>query len=184
MRCTCQGCGAVYTIPDEKIEKSTELRFSCSRCKNTILDFEAAEDGALTAFIWVRQPVLSDKLVEVLRHLELHSTTARNPQEALYRLRHNPYDLVVVDNEQSEMPGVLWRQINHLPMPARRKFMLCLLSETAPTFDRMEAFRAGANLIINVRDVEQSAVILSKGLKEYRSFYRIFWEEVEKKEQL
>lgn len=219
MRCSCQGCGAVYTIPDQKVSQSTELRFSCPKCRNIIElerddliqdseaetdlqpadllkaetdfqenapTFEAVEEGIHASLVWVSKPPLLEKLLEILQRMAFRVTTANNPRQVLYRLRQNPYDLVVLDNglRQSEMSAGLLPQINHLPMPVRRRFMLCLLSETMPTFDRMDAFKAGANLIINVRDVEKAAAILNKGIKEHRSSYRIFLEELEKKGQL
>lgn len=220
MRCSCQSCGAVFTIPDQKVTQATELRFACPKCRNSIElsrddliqenepitdskprdlleadddfqadapTFEAVEEGVNTSLVWVQTPLLLEKLGEVLRQLDFHVTTVQNPRAALYRLRHNPYDLVVLENgpQQSEMSeDFLLPQINLLPMPVRRRLMLCLLSETMPTFDRMQAFKAGANLIINVRDVDKAKTILSRGIKEHRSSYRIFWEELEKKGQL
>lgn len=220
MRYNCQGCGAGFTIPDQKLAQGSVLRFSCPNCKNRIelsadeliqvietntdvqpnasLEpdddfqddahiFEAVEEGVNTSLVWVQKSTVLEKLGEVLRQLNFHVTIAQNSREALYKIRHNLYDLVVFENDLRESQASvvsLLPPINHFPMPIRRKFMLCILSETMPSFDHMQAFMLGADLIINIRDMDKAKTILSKGIKEHRSSYRIFWEELERKGQL
>jgi len=216
---SCPGCRAVFTIADEKIPQTKELKISCPKCRTAIElnmengfpddtvssdpeqtnSFEAdnfgedippleiVEEGLKSSLVCIPQEALSKKITEALRDLGFHVSEAANPQAAITRLRHNPYDLVVLDGaSQMAAPpeNFLLQQINLLPIHVRRRFFLCVLNETISTFDQLQAFRIGANLVLNIRDLDKARTILSQAMKVHENSYRIFWEQLTKKGQL
>lgn len=214
MKFSCQNCGAVFNIADQKISRVRELKFPCPKCGSAIeldngaliqnaaaalhdfeperpfepediedegLPFEVVEEGVKTALLCVPQSSLLEPLTDVLRQMDYHVTNVRNSQSVLDRLRHTIYDLVLMEYPQHDS---VIEHINRLSMPVRRRFFLCLVSDSASTLDRILAFRVGADLILNARDLNKASTILSQRIKEHGASYRIFWTELEKKGQL
>ena len=71
------------------------------------------------------------------------------PAFALGKLRHNNYDLIVLEenfNSDKDSENLVLHHIQVLPMHLRRQFYLCLLCEDKPTLDAKLAFRMGVNL--------------------------------------
>lgn len=219
MKFSCPGCRAVFTIADEKLPETKELRISCPRCRNAIelniddgfaegavgsdsvqtnpLDtdglgedippVEIVEEGLKSSLICIDPKALSKKMTEVLHDMDFYVSEASNPRTAINRLRHNSYDLVVLNNasQMADLPeDSLLQLINLLPIHVRRRFFLCALSEAGSTFDQLKAFEMGVNLILNVRDLDRGATILRQAMKAHENSYRLFREELTKKGQL
>lgn len=214
MKFGCPGCRAVFTIADEKIPQSKELRIACPKCGNAIElnvqdqfsehatgtgfqqtdSFEAddlgedippleiVEEGLKSALTCIPRETISRRIAEALRAMDFHVSEVAKPQAAINRLRHNPYDLVVID-EASRENGLL-EQINLLPMHVRRRFFLCLLSRTMPTLDQLQAFRRGVNVVLNIQDLHKAKTVLSRAIQVHEHNYRIFGEELAQKGQL
>ena len=219
MKFSCPGCRAVFTIADEKLPETKELRISCPRCRNAIelnIDdgfaesavgsdpaqinlletdglvedippAEIVEEGLRSSLICISPEALSRKMTEVLRDMDFYVSEAANPKAAINRLRHNSYDLVVLNNasQVTDVPeDSLLQQINLLPIHVRRRFFLCALSEAVSTFDQLKAFKMGVNLILNSQDLDRAAAILKQAMKSHENSYRLFREELTKKGQL
>ncbi len=142
------------------------------------------EAAGKTALICITARALSQKIAEVVRKADYRAVVARNPASALSRIEDDQYQLIVLEEgyggaDWSANPVLLYLQ--RLPMPSRRKSFLCLLSEQTPTLDPMAAFRIGANLILNLQDVEKMPVILDPLLKDHENFYAVFNDELAKR---
>ena len=142
------------------------------------------ETGDKTALLCIGDQALSERIGQVVRELGYHVVVAQKPSSALSRLNYDQYDLIVLDEnyggaDWSKNPVLL--HLQRLPMPVRRKSFLCLLSEQAVTLDHMAAFRFGANLILNFRDVEKMQVVLERVVKDHEAFYAVFNDELGKR---
>ena len=103
---------------------------------------------------------------------------------AIGKLRLNRYDLVLLDESLeggSSSENVLLQHIQLLPMHVRRQFFMCLLSQDLPTHDRLLAFRLGVDMILNVRDLNRIKLILVNAVKDHKTFYRVFNDELSRK---
>lgn len=144
--------------------------------------------GAQSALVVVGRTLLLNKVAQILSELDFHVTGEKETRAALDRLNQGSYDVVtlgMLDQETADVSASFFLQeINLLPIQVRRSFFLCLLSDAVATFDRIQAFKMGANLIINLRDLDKGKTILRQALKEHKSFYQFFREELEKKGKL
>ena len=142
------------------------------------------ETGGRTALICIGDKALSERVAQVVQKLDYHVVVAQEPASALTRLEYDQYYLIILDEkygrtDSSGNPVLLYLQ--RLPMPVRRRSFLCLLSVEAPTLDHMAAFRAGANLILNLQDVGKMGAILDRVVKDLQIFYAIFSDELGKR---
>jgi len=136
------------------------------------------------ALICIGDQNLSERVAQKINELDFHTIVAQNPSATLSKLEDHRCDLVVLDEryglgESAQNPILAFMQ--SLPMGARRKTFLCLLSAKTPTLDPMAAFRTGANLIINLRDIEKVGSILNRTLKDHRTFYAVLNDELARK---
>ena len=142
------------------------------------------ETGDKTALLCIGDQALSEKIGQVVRELGYHVVVAQKPSSALSRLKYNHYDLIVLDESYGETDGSknpVLLHLQSLPMPVRRKSFLCLLSQQSVTLDHMAAFRFGANLTLNFRDVEKMQVVLERVIKDNDVFYAVFNDELSKR---
>jgi CheY-like chemotaxis protein len=142
------------------------------------------EAGGRTALVCIADGVLSERIAQALQKLNYHVVVAQNPSSLLGRMEFDQYPLILLDEgyggtDSASNPVLL--HLQRSPMPARRKSFLCVLSEQTPTLDHLAAFRIGANLIINLQDVEKMPVILDRLVKEYEAFYAVFNDELTKR---
>jgi predicted Zn finger-like uncharacterized protein len=147
---------------------------------------EMVEDGMKTSLLCCSDPDRSGKMEQMLRQLDFYVSVVPTATLALTKLRNNRYDLVVLDelfDAGKQSDNLVLHHIQFLPMHSRRQFFLCLLSETLPSMDQFLTFRIGADLILNVSDLDKTKIILVRALREQRSFYKIFNSELEKKGQ-
>ncbi len=139
------------------------------------------EAGGKTALICITDQALSEAVAEGVRGLDYHVIAAREASSALTWLEYGQCELIVLDEsyggaDRSRNPVLLYLQ--RLPMPVRRKSFLCLLCEQAPTLDHMAAFRFGANMVLNFRNVTKMQVILERAIKNHEAFYAVFNDEL------
>lgn len=148
---------------------------------------EVVEEGVKRALLYIEDQPLLAKLQEIVGQLGFHAVIAEDQRAALARIRHNFYDLVVLDDTRQELDtrkNFLLQQVNLLPIHLRRRFFVCIISRSFATSDFMAAFRLGVNLIINAADLDRARIILNEAEKMHWSSYRIFMDELEKKGQL
>jgi hypothetical protein len=139
------------------------------------------EAGGRAALVCTDDEALSKRIAQAVQTLNYHAVTARNSSSIRDRLELDQYQLIVLDarvgGTGSENNPVL-RDLQCLPMPARRRTFLCLISERIPTLDFLGAFRIGANLVLNLQDIEKMPMILDRLMKEHEDLYAIFNDEL------
>jgi hypothetical protein len=109
--------------------------------------------------------------------MEYQITEAESTRDALKRMRYHNYDLFVInenfDTENPESNGILL-YLERLSMSVRRNMFIALISNRFRTMDNMMALNKSANLIINIKNIEDIGKILSRGITDNEYFYRIF----------
>jgi CheY-like chemotaxis protein len=142
------------------------------------------EAGDRTALVCIDDAALTERIAQALQTLNYHVAVAQNPPSLLGRMEFDQYRLILLDEgyggtDSTSNPVLMYLQRS--PMPTRRKTFLCVLSEQTPTLDHLGAFRIGANLIINLQDVEKVPLILDRLVKEHEAFYAVFNDELAKR---
>jgi hypothetical protein len=139
------------------------------------------EAGGRSALLCIDDEALSEQIAQAVQTLDYHTVVALNSSSLGSRMEFDQYQLIVLD-ERFGGTGLaknpVLRNLQRSPMPARRRSFLCLLSEKISTLDYLEAFRIGANLILNLQDVEKLPKILGRLVKEYENLYAVFNEEL------
>ena len=139
--------------------------------------FDFIEEEGLTALVCESNPLVRRTICEALELLEYQITEAESTRDALKRMRYHNYDLFVVnenfDTENPESNGILL-YLERLSMVVRRNMFVALISSRFRTMDNMMALNKSANLIINIKNIEDIGKILSRGITDNEYFYRIF----------
>lgn len=212
MKVQCPKCLISFTIPDEKIPEGKTLKIACPKCRIPIevkagpaeeshenrsggisdfseADYAAAvdvvEEGVRTALMCISNKKLAEGIAPVLQELDFWVVHAARSGFALGKLHHNTYDLIILEetfDAAKSTDNLVLHHVQLLPMHVRRRFFLCLLSETMPTLDAMLAYRMGVNLILNVQDLEKAKIIFARSMKEYKNFYGFFNAELNRKQ--
>lgn len=137
-----------------------------------------------TALICTDDEALSGRISEAVQTLDYEAFIVPSSYCATGRPEPDLYPLIVLDErgggtdpENNPLLGDLRR----MPMASRRKVFLCLLSDTMPSLDYLGAFRVGANLVLNFKDIEKMPMILERLLKEYEALYAAFIDELSKR---
>ena len=146
-----------------------------------VTPLQLIEAGGRTALVCVTDQALSERIAQAVRKLNYHVVVAQDPSSILSRMEFDQYQLIVLDGrfggkDSADNPMLL--HLQRLPMPLRRKSFLCLLSQEAPTLDHMAAFLIGANVMLNLQDVEKLPVILERLVKDHETLYAVFVDEL------
>jgi predicted Zn finger-like uncharacterized protein len=203
----CTSCQSQFKIADEKIPADRQTAFACPKCSSRIVlrpsaapkdsvslnevdtsaynaadrPFDFIEEEGKTALVCEQNPLLRKPVIEALEVMDYQITTAENARDALKRMRYHVYDLVVVnedfDTDNPEANGVLI-YLERLGMAVRRNIFVAMLSGRHRTMDNMTAFLKSVNFIINTKNIDDFGKILSRGLTDHLSFYRIFREKL------
>lgn len=136
------------------------------------------------ALLCIGDQALAEKAARSAREMDFHVVVAQKPTPALSQLENTRYHVIVLHGSCggrsfSENPVVL--HLQRMPMGARRASFVCLLSEEAATLDHMAAFRVGADLVVNVQDLEKFRTILNHMLRNKVTSYSIFDDELKRK---
>jgi predicted Zn finger-like uncharacterized protein len=139
--------------------------------------FDFIEEEGLTALVCESNPLVRRTVCEALELMEYQITEAESTRDALKRMRYHNYDLFVInenfDTENPESNGILL-YLERLSMGVRRNMYVALVSTRFRTMDNMMALNKSANLIINIKNIEDIGKILSRGITDTEYFYRIF----------
>lgn len=139
--------------------------------------FDFIEEEGLTALVCEANPLIRKTITSALDTLEYQITEAESTRDALKRMRYHNYDLFVVnerfDTENPESNGILL-YLERLGMGVRRNMFVALVSDRFRTMDNMMALNKSVNLIINIKNIEDIAKILTRGITDNEFFYRIF----------
>ena len=204
MNITCTSCQSQFKIADDKIPSGRSASFICPKCRARIsvgteaaatlskvslneIDtsaynpadrpFDFIEEEGKTALVCEPNALLRKPITEALEVMEYQITVTETAREALKRMRYHVYDLVVLDEDfdtdNPEANGVLI-YLERLSMAVRRNMFIAMISSRHRTMDNMTAFLKSVNLIINSKNIDDFGKILSRGITEYLSFYRVF----------
>jgi len=139
--------------------------------------FDFIEEEGLTALVCEANPLIRKTITSALDTLEYQITEAESTRDALKRMRYHNYDLFVVnerfDTENPESNGILL-YLERLGMSVRRNMFVTLVSDRFRTMDNMMALNKSVNLIINIKNIEDIAKILTRGITDNEYFYRIY----------
>jgi predicted Zn finger-like uncharacterized protein len=208
MNIICTNCQSHFKIADDKIPPGRSASFPCPKCRTRITvnpgpaeaeakvslnevdtsaynpadrPFDFVEEEGKTALVCEQHPLLKKPIIENLEQLEYQITVAENARDALKRMRYHVYDIVVVDEDfdtdNPETNGVLI-YLERLGMAVRRNMFVAMISNGHRTMDNMTAFLRSVNLIINTKNMEDFGKIMSRGLTDHLSFYRVFREKL------
>jgi len=142
---------------------------------------DVVEEGIKTCLLCVSNAARSLRIRHLLQELGYHVVPAYNTVFAMGKLRHNRYDLILLDeffDDPESSDNLLLRHLQLLPMHSRRRFFLCLICDNLPTLDGMLAFRLGVNLILNVQDLDKIKVIMARAMTDHEILYALFNEEL------
>jgi CheY-like chemotaxis protein len=104
---------------------------------------------------------------------------AKSAEEAVERLRRDPIEVAIVDEQfqgSSGLDNEVLQALQTMPMSIRRYMFVALLGRTYKTFDNMLAFSRSVNVVVNLNDLPHLPAILRKGITENNEFYRAFRE--------
>jgi predicted Zn finger-like uncharacterized protein len=139
--------------------------------------FDFIEEEGLTALVCEPNPLVRKTICQALELMEYQITEAESTRDALKRMRYHNYDLFVVnenfDTENPESNGILL-YLERLSTSVRRNMFVALISNRFRTMDNMMALNKSANLIINIKNIEDIGKILSRGITDNEYFYRVF----------
>lgn len=174
---------------DQTIGSSLPSSFSGSTSKfihqsDETTPLHLTEAGGKVALVCIADQVLSERVAQVINLLDFHVIVAQKASSALSILESHHCDLILLHEKfglDESSGNLVLIYMQRLPMPVRRRSFLCILSEEAPTLDQMTAFRNGANLILNLQDVEKISLILDRILKDHQTFYAVLYDELAKR---
>jgi CheY-like chemotaxis protein len=204
MNITCTSCKSQFKIADDKIPTGRSASFACPKCRARIAvgaapaategkvslnevdttgynpadrPFDFVEEEGKTALVCEQHPLLKKPIIESLELMEYQITVAESARDALKRMRYHVYDIVVVDEDfdtdNPEANGVLI-YLERLGMSVRRNMFVAMVSGRHRTMDNMTAFLKSVNLIVNSKNIDDFPKIISRGLTDHLSFYRVF----------
>lgn len=192
---TCPRCKTSIEVPDEDAPPFVENK-SAARTRNPgdeleeqmsdPAGYDVAEEGKFPALLCVAEPKSRSVLQRALEEIGYQVFTAPSAAAALNKMQANSYELILMDEKfggVGDSEDLLLRHFQLLPMHLRRRFLLCYLSESLPSMDRLVAFRVGVDIILNLKDIEKARALLERAIKERAGFYRVFRGELEKRGQ-
>ena len=201
----CEKCQSKFAIPDEKIPDGKVISTPCPKCKNVLYidsaqkleapadkefytdtsddetPFDFIEEEGSTALVCEQDPDIRKKVIDALDIMEYHITIAESGRDALKKMRYRVYDLIVIDeafNSDSPNSNMVMLFLERLPMSIRRNTFLIMTSTRFRTLDRMLAFRYSAHIIINLKNIDDFAKIVSRGITDNELFYQILNESI------
>jgi CheY-like chemotaxis protein len=208
MNIICNHCRRQFNIADDRIPPGKYASLSCPQCRTRIAvgagpaalggnvalnevdtnsynpadrPFDFIEEEGKTALVCEQQPPLKKPIIESLERMDYQITVEESARDALKRMRYHTYDVVVVDEDfgtdNPETNSVLI-YLERLSMSVRRNMFVAMVSSRHRTMDDMTAFLKSVNLIINSKNIDDFSKIISRGLTDHLSFYRVFREKI------
>ncbi|MBW1822306.1 MAG: zinc-ribbon domain-containing protein [Deltaproteobacteria bacterium] len=200
----CEKCQSKFAIPDEKIPDGKVISTPCPKCKNVLYidsakkqgvsageefytdtsdnaekPFDFIEEEGSTALVCEQNPDIRKKVIDALDIMEYHITVAESGRDALKKMRYHVYDLIVINetfNSDSPDSNMVMLYLERLPMSIRRNTFVIMISTRFHTMDRMLAFRYSVHIILNSKNIDDFAKIVSRGLTDNELFYQVFKE--------
>src|SRR5215204_4612067 len=104
-------------------------------------------------------------------------SVAADAAQAVERMREDQLDVLLLDPEfDPRVQGAMMvgREVSALRNAERRRLVFVLLTNTARTGDAHAAFLAGANLIVQMKEVGDLPRMLEKNIRDLNELYRDF----------
>jgi hypothetical protein len=100
-----------------------------------------------------------------------------SPEDALQRLRFNPYRLVwLAEPFGQHASTAIASYLANLNMHVRRDIFVVLMGERFKTGDHWQAFVESVDLVYNPVDFACARAVIQHGLSEHARLYRVFRE--------
>lgn len=118
-----------------------------------------------------------EKVAKALAGAGFKVYLAQTPAQANERLREGKTEVLMLSPDfAAEFGGaaIVQQKVNAMPASERRRLFLALLEEKGTTLNAHEAMLRNLNLIINVTDIEQVALILGRALRDFNELYRYY----------
>lgn len=162
-------------LPSTGVEPSTT-----SEAVDELNPYEVVEEGVETALLIATNPEHTQQLERALKNLNYHVSMAPTAKMALTKLRHNDYNVFILDEsfDGARQEKDILLQYIQMPNHARRQRFFCFVSEQVASLDQLAAFGYCANLVVNVKDLGKAETILKRAISDYKSFYKVFWQEM------
>jgi DNA-binding NtrC family response regulator len=145
--------------------------------------FDFVDEGGATALICESDPALREKLTEALKENSYQVTAPASAKDVLKAMRFHIFDVVVLnerfETEDPEANDVM-QYLENMAMNMRRRFFVALISDRFRTMDNMAAFNRSVNIVINPKNIDDTAKIIKQGVADNRSFYHVFSETLQK----
>jgi CheY-like chemotaxis protein len=201
----CEKCQSKFAIPDEKIPDGKVISTPCPKCKNVLYidsaqkqevpadkefytdtsddekPFDFIEEEGNTALVCEQDPDIRKKVIDALDIMEYHITVAESGRDALKKMRYYVYDLIVINetfNSDSPDSNMVMLFLERLPMSIRRSTFFIMVSNRFRTLDLMQAFRYSVHIVINSKNIDDFAKIVSRGITDNGLFYQVLNESV------
>lgn len=104
-------------------------------------------------------------------------SVAADTAQAVERMREDQLDVLVLDPEfdqRAQGSMMVGREVTALRNAERRRLVFVLLTNTARTGDAQAAFLAGANLVVQMKEVSDLPRSLEKNIRDLNELYRDF----------
>ncbi|MBF0520041.1 MAG: response regulator [Nitrospirae bacterium] len=141
------------------------------------MDFEQYTEGFKDSLVCDDNQSNLKIISETLRDLKYNVAVSPDLENAFDRIRYNQFDVLVLnetfgggDPEKNE----LLETFQTMPVNNRRRIFLALIGNNYKTLDSMPAYIKSVNVVINVNDLPNLKVILSKAISENDQFYKVF----------
>lgn len=148
-----------------------------SQDEDEILEYY--EEGVKLALVLGTDGEQVQKVKRAVETLDFKCVVAENTRKGIGKMRLHHFEVVVFSED---FGGVSLEQspvlhfLNHLSMSLRRRMFVAILGNHFKTMDQMKAFALSANLVVNLRDLNQLPIILKRALSENERFYKVFEE--------
>ena len=104
-------------------------------------------------------------------------SVAADAAQAVERMREDQLDVLVLDPEfdpRAQGSMAVGREVASMRNAERRRLVFVLLTNTARTGDAQAAFLAGANLVVQMKEVGDLPRALEKNIRDLNELYRDF----------
>lgn len=104
-------------------------------------------------------------------------SVAADAPQAVERMREDQHDVLVLDPEfdpRAQGALAIGREVSSMRNAERRRLVFVLLTNNARTGDAHAAFLAGANLVVQMKEVAELPRALEKNIRDLNELYRDF----------
>jgi DNA-binding NtrC family response regulator len=145
--------------------------------------FDFVGEGAETALVCEPDPAVREKITGALKEMGYQITAPETAKDALKAMRFHVFSVVVLnelfDTADPQTNDVL-QYLESMAMSTRRRFFVVLISGKYRTMDNMAAFNRSVNIVINLKNIDDTGKIIKQGVADNKAFYHIFQETLQK----